>query len=657
MPVYLQDIPLSTALDRLNTALEEAGLGGVLGIEHLPVDEHLLGRVLAEPIWAKISSPHYHASAMDGFAVRAAQTAGAGPVDPITLPVPSMAVYLDTGDPLPAGFDSVIPIENAEALDAAGQAASDIRNPVSIRLRSAAHPWSHVRPLGEDVVATQLILAEGRVLRAADLGAIAASGQVRIAVSRPPRTAIIPTGTELVPLGTSLKPGAILEYNSIVMAAQIKAMGGQAERFAAIPDDIDLICERVSGAIPDFDLVLLNAGSSAGSEDFSAQVVERLGSLLVHGVAVRPGHPVILGMLQGSDQLGRKKSVPIVGVPGFPVSAALTLDIFVEPLMARWLGRPPLEHPVEEAAITRKIASSGGDDEYIRVVAGRVGERMLAVPLSRGAGTITSLSQADGLVVIPRGEQGIEPGQKVNVHLLRPPAEIKNTIFCIGSHDVALDLLARHLSHAGRRLISANVGSQGGLMALRKDEAHVAGSHLLDPRTGKYNFPYLAHYAGDLPVRLVTLTHRSQGLMVRRGNPMGLGCIADLAGPDVRFINRQRGAGTRVLLDYQLSLLGIPAERIMGYNQEEYTHLAVAAAVASGRADCALGIAAAAQALDLDFVPLFQERFDLVIPEKYWYSELLAPLLAALKDPGFRKAVAALPGYDIAQMGEIPLED
>ncbi|HEY6072121.1 MAG TPA: substrate-binding domain-containing protein, partial [Anaerolineales bacterium] len=375
------------------------------------------------------------------------------------------------------------------------------------------------------------------------------------------------------------------------------------------------------------------------------------------GVAVRPGHPVILGMGKGQVAEGKAREVPIVGVPGYPVSAAFTVDIFVEPLVARWLGRPPYEPQIQEATLTRKIASPGGDDEYVRVVAGEVGGRILAAPLSRGAGVISSLSQADGVVVIPRGEQGVEAGQKVQVRLLRPPAELHQTIFCIGSHDVILDLLAQHLAQSGRRLISSNVGSQGGLVALRRGEAHVAGSHLLDPLTGQYNFPYLKQYLGDLEVRLVTLVHRAQGLMVPRGNPKGVTGIADLKRGDVRIVNRQRGAGTRVLLDYQLDLLGISAGQILGYNQEEYTHLAVAAAVASGRADCGLGIAAAAQALDLDFVPLFQERYDLVIPLQYWDTDLMAPLFAALQDTGFRQSVAALPGYDISRMGESPVED
>ena len=351
---------------------------------------------------------------------------------------------------------------------------------------------------------------------------------------------------------------------------------------------------------------------------------------------------------------------PIFGVPGYPVSAALTGEIFVEPLMARWLGRPPRE-PIEiEAALTRKVTSPAGDDDFLRVVVGKVGGRILAAPLSRGAGVITSLVRADGLIILPRGVQGLEAGATVRVRLYRSPSEIERTIFAIGSHDLTLDLLAQYLSQRGRRLVSANVGSLGGLVALRRGEAHLAGSHLLDPQTGEYNLSYLRQYLPDTPVRLVVWVGRQQGLLVRKGNPKGIHGLPDLARPDVRFINRQRGAGTRVLLDYHLEQLHIPTEQVLGYDQEEYTHLAVAAAVASGRADCGLGVMAAARALELDFVPLFTERYDLVIPCAHLADpagrDLLAPLFDLMIDPAFRQAVQALPGYDVAEMGRVVVE-
>ena len=652
MSVYLSDIPLSQAQARLRQALQDADLWRVLDTQIIQLDEHALGRVLAEPIWAQISSPHYHASAMDGFAVRAISTNGALPSSPITLEVGSEAEYVDTGDPLPEWTNAVIPIENVESLDEAGWITEAIRSPRSIRIRSSIAPWSHVRPLGEDIVATQLLLPAGHALRPVDLGAIAASGHRDLTVARKPRVAILPTGSELVPIGSKLKSGDILEYNSLVMAAQIISMGGEPNRYPITRDDLGLISDRVQEASQSHDLILLSAGSSAGAEDFAARAVEKMGRLLVHGVAVRPGHPVILGLVRG-----RPSDIPIVGVPGYPVSSALTLDIFIEPIIAKWLGRKPLELQTESAILTRKIVSPAGDDDFVRVAVGKVGDKLLAAPLSRGAGVITSLVQADGLALIPSGVQGMEAGQQVLVRMYRTRKELERTILCVGSHDLTLDLLAQLLGESDRRFVSANVGSQGGLIALSRGEAHLAGSHLFDPESGEYNIVYIRKYLPNTPVRVIALVRRDQGLIVKKGNPRGIKSLNDLIRPEVQFMNRQRGAGTRVLLDHHLKLLGLSAESILGYTQEEFTHLGIAAAIASGRADCGLGIAAAAQALDLDFIPLFQERYDLVIPKVHAESELLSPLFGVLAGSGFRDSVSKLIGYDISVTGKIILED
>lgn len=666
MSVYLHDIPLSQAQARLREALQNADLWRVLGMEEIPLNENALGRVTAEPVWAEISSPHYHASAMDGFAVRAVATNGAMPSAPVILYAGPEAQYVDTGDPLPEWANAVIPIENVESLDADGQIVEDIRKPAAIRIRASVTPWAHVRPMGEDIVATQLVLAAGHVLRPADLGAVAAAGHQTIRVARKPKVAILPTGTELVPIGSKLKAGDILEYNSLVLASQIRQMGGEPTRYPISEDNFDLICERVQEAAKTHDLVLLNAGSSAGAEDFSSKVVEKLGTLLVHGVAVRPGHPVILGMVNREMELGKLVDansqstnllIPIIGVPGYPVSAALTVDIFVESVIAKWLGRRPLELPIETATLTRKIVSPAGDDDFVRVALGKVGEKLLAAPLSRGAGVITSLVQADGLALIPSGVQGMEAGESIQVRLYRSKNEILKTILAIGSHDLTLDLIAQFLAERDRRLASANVGSQGGLVALRRGEAHIAGAHLLDPSDGSYNISYIRQYLPGIPVKVVALVGRDQGLIVKKGNPKGIKTLKDLTRSDVLFVNRQRGAGTRVLLDYHLNLMTISQDSIAGYSQEEYTHLGVAAAIASGRADCGLGVAAAAQALDLDFVPLFQERYDLVMPKQFADDSLLAPLFDVLADPYFREAVSQLKGYDVSIMGTLILED
>jgi len=649
--VYLHDIPLPDAKQRLKDAVKEIGMGGVLGVETLPVDEHLLGRVIAKPVWARISSPHYHASAMDGFAVRSRDTRGALETDPKILTYGDQAAYIDTGDPLPDWANAVIPIEETEPVDDQGKASQDVRHPAAIRVRAATSPWSNVRPMGEDMVATQLVLPAGQVLRPVDLGAIAGCGHQRVSVSRKPRVAILPTGTELVPIGEQIAKGEIIEYNSLVMAAQIRGWGGEATRFSITPDDFPALKEQVRRAAREHDLILVNAGSSAGSEDYTARVVEEMGELLVHGVAVRPGHPVVIGTIHTGEN-----QVPILGVPGYPVSAALTGEIFVEPLLARWLGRTPREPLEVEAALTRKVTSPSGDDDYMRVAVGKVGERTLAAPLSRGSGVISSLVRADGIVVIPSGSQGYPAGEKVRVRLYRSPAEIEKTIFAIGSHDLTLDILAQYLTDHDRRLASANAGSLGGLVALKRGEAHLAGAHLLDTDSGEYNLSYVREYLPDTPVQIITLVGRTQGLFVPPGNPKGIQGLSDLQREDISFINRQRGAGTRLLLDYHLQELGIKPQDVQGYRQEEFSHLTAAAAVASGRVDCALGIEAASEALEIDFLPLDDERYDLIIPREHAQSELLAPLLKLLHDPDFQAAVAARPGYDVSSMGELVAE-
>jgi putative molybdopterin biosynthesis protein len=647
MTIYLHDIPLPQAKAVLEEALKANGRFNILGSEQIPLNEAALGRVLAAPVWAKISSPHYHASAMDGYAVRSADTIDASLALPLDLKIGIQASYLDTGDLLPEWSDAVIPVENVEVLTGISGTGDQTFSQQKIRIRSAVTPWSNVRPMGEDIVASQLVLPSGHTLRPVDLGAIAACGHVSVEVSRKPRVAIIPTGSELVPIGQKLRPGDIIEYNSVTLGAQVLGWGAEPHRYPITRDDYDLLCQQVTEAAQDNDLVLLNAGSSAGSEDFSSRVVEELGDLLVHGVAVRPGHPVIIGML------GEKPhQVPIIGVPGYPVSALLTGEIFVEPLIARWLGRVPQAPLTIKARLTRKVTSPSGDDDYMRVAVGRVGDEILAAPLSRGAGVITSLVRADGITVLPRGVQGLAAGSEIEVALYRPPDEINHTIFAIGSHDITIDIMAQFLARKNRRLTSANVGSMGGLVALSRGETHLAGSHLLDPDSGEYNLKYIRQVLPDVPVKLITLVGRQQGLMVCQGNPKEIFELQDLNRKDITYINRQSGAGTRVLLDYHLRRLGIPIESVRGYQHEEFTHLGVAAAIASGRADCGLGIAAAAQALDLDFIPLYQERYDLVILKRYYDDILLKPLLELLSDPDFRDTVANLPGYNIDAMGQ-----
>ncbi len=630
--VYLEDIPLEDALARFTQALESSGFMRPLPAEEVPLEESA-GRITAGPVWARSSSPFYHSAAMDGVAVRAEDTRGATKTSPLRLALGEQGCWVDTGNPLPPEFNAVIMIEDVQRVGDDG-----------IEIISSVAPWQHVRPLGEDLVATELILTENHSIRATDMGAMAAAGLATVPVRRQPRVAIIPTGSELIPVGRPLESGKIIESNSLVMSSMVAEWGGAPSRLPIVRDELEAIRNAVEEALATHDMVVLNAGSSAGSRDYTAPVVESLGELLVHGVAIRPGHPVVLGVAGGK---------PVIGIPGYPVSCVLTMELMVKPVIQGLLGVADLPRPAVSAVMTRKVLSSMGMDEFLRVKLGKVGDRRVATPLTRGAGVMMSMVRADGMVNIPRFAEGLAAGEGVTVQLLRHPLEIDSTVVVIGSHDLTLDLLASELRRADplASLSSSNVGSLGGLLALQRGEAHLAGSHLLDEETGEYNVPYVRRLLPDTEVVLVNLVHRQQGLLVAKGNPRGIKGLRDLARGDVAFVNRQRGSGTRVLLDYELRRQGIDPSGINGYEREEFTHTAVAAAVASGAADAGLGILAAATALGLDFVPLLKERYDLVIPAEFHDSALLQPLLSIVRGPGFRTQVEGLGGYDTSEMG------
>jgi putative molybdopterin biosynthesis protein len=633
---YLSDIPLHDAIEKFHAALRQVGGLSLVEAETLPLQQ-AHRRITAAPVWAARSSPHYDAAAMDGVAVRAHDTIGATETSPRRLTVGAQAVWVDTGDPMPPGFDAVIMVEVVHEIDAS-----------TIEIQAPVAPYQHVRPLGEDIVATELVLPESHLLRPQDLAACAAAGLTTVAVRRPPHVTVIPTGTELVPIGTAPQPGDIIEFNSLMLGAMIEEWGGTATRWQAIPDDYGRLKQSILEALAASDMVIVNAGSSAGSEDYTARAIADLGQLVVHGVAVRPGHPVVLGVV------GNK---PVIGIPGYPVSAALTCELFVKPLIEHKLGVPPHTRPRITARISRKVLSPTGEDEYLRVRLGQVGAKMVATPIQRGAGVIMSLVRADGLVTIPRFSEGLEAGQEVVVELWRSPESLAGTIVAIGSHDLTLDLLASELrrAHPDLTLASSNVGSLGGLLALQRGEAHVAGSHLLDEATGEYNLSFIRRYIQERMV-VVHLVQRIQGFIVPPGNPRAISTLADLTRHGITFVNRQRGSGTRVLLDYLLKQASIAPTQIAGYEREEFTHLAVAAAVAGGRVDVGLGVLSAARALGMDFVPLRNEQYDLVIPRAFYESDLLQPLLTLIRSATFRQQVEALGGYDVTMMGEVVAE-
>ena len=627
---FLHDIPAAAAAAAWRKARAVAGCPPRVDAVTVGLDQ-AIGRVTASPVWAVRSSPPFDAAAMDGIAVRAADTVGASDTVRTYLPAEAYDV-VDTGDPLPPGRDAVIMREDLHVV-------GDV-----VELRAAAVPYQHVRSIGEDVSATELLLPEGHRLRAVDVAAVAAAGLVEVTVRRPPLVAVIPTGDEIRPLGSAPAAGELLDTNSLMLAGQARELGCVAEVLPIEPDDPAGIAAAVRRAAAAADLVIVIAGSSAGRDDYTASVVAEHGTLAVHGVAVRPGHPVVLGVVDRT---------PVIGAPGYPVSAALTFDIFAAPLLAELEGAAPRRRQTVRAHVARKLPSPLGTDDWVRVRLGRVGGRVVATPLPRGAGVLTSLVRADGLLVVPAGVEGHHPGDEVDVELLRGLEEIDRTIVAIGSHDLVLDLAASALRAADPlvTLASSNVGSLGGLAALRDGLCHVAGSHLLDTATGTYTLPYVDRVLAGRDVAVVRLVHREQGLLVAPGNPLGLDGIGDVARAGVRYVNRQRGAGTRVLLDHELAGRGIDPADVDGYGRTEHTHLAVAAAVAAGRADCGLGIMAAARAFGLDFVPVAREPYDLVVEAAALDDPLLAPLWALLASAAFRAGVEALGGYDTTETG------
>lgn len=628
--IYLTDIPLDEARALLQSALQAAGAAQPMPAERIDLNR-ALGRVTAQPVQAIRSSPHFHCAAMDGYALRADSTISARETQPLRLQPCENAFPVNTGDPLPADTNAVIMIEHVDQ-DPDG----------SLLIYAAVPPWQHVRLMGEDIVTTETVLQVNHALRPVDLGALAGCGHAQVAVRRRPHVRIIPTGGELLPHDQEPGRGQLTEYNSLMLAAQIEAAGGTARIGDIIGDDPAALTAALRAALEEKpQLVLLLSGSSAGAQDFSAAAISQLGEVLVHGIAVRPGHPVIIGMA---------RDLPIIGVPGYPVSAALTGELLITPLIRQWLGLTPPQASQVEAVATQKIASPLGDDDYVRVALAELDGQLQATPLGRGAGVITSLVRADGLAHIPRFHEGVDRGGKLQVALLRNRGEIQQSLMLMGSHDPLLDLLATHLRlREGGRLVSVNVGSLGGLLALRRGEAHLAGTHLFDPEAGDYNTSFVRRYLREEPVQLVTFAHREQGLMLAPGNPLGIGSLDDLQ--RARFINRQRGAGTRVLLDHLLARQGIDPAEVAGYDHEEHTHLAVAAAVADGIGDCGMGLRGAAEALGLEFVGLVWERFDLAIPQRFMAMQQMQALLETLRDETFRDELGAQSGYRSDETG------
>lgn len=591
-----------------------------------------LNRVTKEAVYAKYCSPLFNASAMDGIAVITQRTEAATEVNPIILKEQEDYVVVDTGDPIHPPYDGVIMAEDL------------VETEEGVQITASAAPWQHVRPIGEDIVAGEMILPGSHKIRPIDVGVLLSAGITQIQVVKLPEVAIFPTGTEIIEPEDEPKEGSIIESNSRMFENMVIAAGAKAHRFPPIIDDYDKIKEQIQWAADRYDMVIINAGSSAGTEDYTVHVLRELGDVLIHGVAIKPGKPVILAMVNGK---------PVIGLPGYPVSAYIGFENFVMPVLAMLCKTMNRHNKTIEASISKRLVSSLKHKEYVRVKVGKVGDKMVAAPLARGAGAAMSLVRADGLCVIEQASEGVEAGESVNVELYRELSEVENTVVIIGSHDLILDVIADMMpnQYPGMFVSSTHVGSMGGLMALKRQEAHMAPIHLLDETSGEYNASYLKRMFGNESMSLIKGVGRTQGILVKKGNPFNISGLADLVG--CRYVNRQRGAGTRVLFDYKLKQMGIVPETISGYEREAATHMAVAAAVGSDGADAGMGILSAAKAMSLDFIEIAQEEYDFAIPTAYLELPHIKAFLEILKSGEFHQRLEALGGYTYDRAGQI----
>ncbi len=629
--VYLSMKQLSEAKELFFSSVEISALKREEKIR----PEDALGRVTSKPVFAKLSSPSFHSAAMDGIAVKAEDTYGATDRRPKILEIGKDAVWVNTGEPMPEGFNAVIMVEKLNQL-----------NEKQVEIRESAYPWQNVRKVGEDIVATELLFPKNHILKPYDLGALVSAGVFELEVWARPKVAIIPTGSELISYRNLEKPekGKLIEFNSIILSSLVKEAGGIPIVYDIVPDDMEKIRSSLLDALSKAEIVVINAGSSAGSRDYTVHVLNELGKVLVHGVSIMPGKPTVLAIVQGK---------PVIGNPGYPVSSVISFDQFVRPLIYWLQGIEPPERKKIKVILSRDIVSKPGIEEFIRVNIGKIRDRYIATPLPKGAGVLTTLIKAEGIVRVEAFSEGISQSEEVEAELLVEEKELENTVIIIGSHDMCIDIISDEVRSRGIRVSSSNVGSLAGIIALRKGISHMAGSHLLDPDTGEYNRSYVKKYLRGIKVHVYNLVMREQGLIVKKGNPKGIKGLEDLIREDIRFVNRQPGSGTRVLLDYKLSQLNIDPKQIKGYDHEEFTHMAVAVDVLSGVADCGMGIFAAAKALDLDFIPIEKEEYDLIIPEEFLSDPKIKTILEIIKTPHFRNRVEQMGGYDAQKSGEL----
>lgn len=619
--IYIDNIPVENAVKLYTDALAYT-----CKIEQISIHEALF-RTSSEAVFAQISSPHYHCAAMDGIAVLASDTYGALEKTPKQLQEGVHFNYVNTGNAMPEGRDCVIMIEDI----------AEVERGV-IQIISPAYPWQHVRPVGEDIVQGEMIIPSHHTIRPVDMGALMSGGVDAINVYAKVKVGILPTGTEIVQNMEELTTGKIIDSNSKVFEGLILELGGIPKAYAPVIDDRKILKEKIQKGIRENDVLIINAGSSAGSKDYTVDIVRELGTVVVHGVALKPGKPTILGIIDGKG---------VIGIPGYPVSAYFAFETFVQPILQLFSGKKNDTKHIE-AILSQRVVSSLKHQELVRVTLGQVKDRLIATPLSRGAGSTMSLVRADGVLSIPRMSEGMEAGQNVSIQLLKSVDEITQRLVLIGSHDLLLDVIADKMP-----LTSGHVGSLGGIMSMKRGECHLSPIHLIDEYTGEYNVSYVKKYFPPNTMAIIKGAKRLQGLMVPYGNPKNIQNFQDLTREDVCYVNRQRGSGTRQLLDFELNKLQLDPSKIIGYNREMTTHMTVAVTVQSGGADTGLGVLSSAKAMKLDFIPVCYEEYDFLIPLEYLEDSRVIEFIEILKSKSFADKLNLIGGYELEHPGEV----
>ena len=617
---YLNNIPIEEALSIYLGAVKESI--GERKTETVKTSE-AFGRVLSKAVYAVICSPHYNASAMDGIAVKAADTESAFENEPLFLPGGSFAV-VDTGDAVPDGYDAVIMVEDITEKDG------------GVLIYSSAHPWQNIRQIGEDICMGDMLAPSFAVLTPQLCGALLAGGVTEVECIRKPIFGIIPTGDEIVSPTSNPKKGEIIEFNSVIFSGMLGEIGADSKIYDIVPDKKELLTAAIKKAAEECDAVLVLAGSSAGRDDYTSEIISSLGKVFVHGIAAKPGKPAVLGLIGNT---------PVVGLPGYPVSGIVVMNEIVTPVADCLSGKTTPKAASVTASAARSIVSSLKYKEFVRVTVGKNENGYFAQPLPRAAGVITSFTKADGILEVPQNSEGCETGEQVKVRLLRPLEDIENSLIVTGSHDPLIDEIADILkrSETPFRLCSSHVGSMGAVTAVRTHTAHLGGIHLLDTESGKYNESYIKKFFPQGGARLIKGVGRIQGLMVKKGNPLNIKGFEDIRA--CRYVNRQKGSGTRILCDCLVKKHGLDESKIEGFYTEEFTHTAVAAQIASGNADCGLGIYSAAKMYDLDFIEICVEEYDFLIDEKAYNSDGVQAFLEVLKSEKLKKRLSEMGGY------------